>query len=164
MTAHNSIQKQPSSIRCIRYPKDSSSLHAIKSTCYVSDLPTRTRQPRRRNMPSVYQSSHSSSFFAPPGPLLDLPMADVPIELYLAPVPCLWSATEEKSSQNALLVSSIPAPPAPPARLCPSGPSTNRLKPSWAVRAPCCAAFPTLPAATLACAAKSDSEICGKQY
>ena len=116
-----------------------------------------------------YQSSHSSSFFlaaaAAPGPgggtagafpLRFAPMADVPMELYLGPVPWRWSATDEKSSQNDFRFSSI-------CGVCrdrPSGPSTNRDKPSCAPLAPACAARPTLPAASRACAAKSDSESC----
>ena len=39
--------------------------------------------------------------------LLFAPMADVPMELYLGPVPWRWSATDEKSSQKDLLESSI---------------------------------------------------------
>ena len=116
-----------------------------------------------------YQSSHSSSFFlagaAAPGPgggtagafaPRFAPMADVPMELYLGPVPWRWSATDAKSSQNALRLSSI----------CwvwrgrPSGASTNRVKLSCAPLAPACAALPTLPAASRACAAKSDSASC----
>ena len=115
-----------------------------------------------------YQSSHSSSFFlagaAAPGPgggtagafaPRFAPMADVPMELYLGPVPWRWSATDEKSSQKALLESSIGWF----WRVRPSGPSTNRERLSCAPFAPACAARPTLPAASRAWAAKSEDDI-----
>lgn len=136
--------------------------------------PAPSQQQQQQQQTHIYQSSHSSSFFfaapaAPPGVppppaaaavaeflLPALPIADVPTALYLGPVPWRWSATDAKSSQNAFLLSSIGAAGC---RL-PSGPSTNRVRPSWAPLTPVCATRPTLPAAVRAWAAKSDSESC----
>lgn len=82
--------------------------------------------------------------------LLPLPIAAVPMELFSC---CRWSARLEKSSQKSRLLSSMGTALYPPAE----GPSTNREKPWCAVLAPACAVFATFPAATLACAARSDS-------
>lgn len=106
-------------------------------------------------MPPPHQSSHSSCdcLDAAGRVLLPFPMAEVPIELFSR---ARWSAKLEKSSQNACLLSSTVETPLYPLAL---GPSTKRLKPSCALFAPACADLATLLAATLAWAAKSESEI-----
>lgn len=105
-----------------------------------------------------HQSSHSSLPFAggcAPPPAEPPPRddkADVPIEL---DCDFRWSARLEKSSQKARLLSSMGTELYPPA----VGPSTKRLKPSCAERAPDWAVFAAVAAAMRAWAAKSDSAI-----
>ena len=64
-----------------------------------------TGQPdASHDKPRIHQSSHSSlAPFAGGARLPPFPIADVPIELFSA---FLWSAVLERSSQNALLLSS----------------------------------------------------------